>query len=269
MPRFINFITLLITACVIISCNKTSHKGSLGEKEFYIDNRLSSISPDGDSACWIGSENGDIWHIGNGKTRAYNIGEARIYKVVSDTAADGTKTYWIGARNSGLQKRVVIDGKAVCIGTYDIPHKKDQYSVYDIKIIGNFVYTATSQGLYVMKRDGGEMINIYPGTDSDIVRKGNPFTIHNLCRMDNGNVLAASKDGLIIINTSTNRPTVLHKGLNITNVSCYDNKIYSISDKKLLIDDAEGKSLNDINLGFSSRVHCMHGTRHTLFYRHK
>lgn len=56
---------------------------SLGENEFFFKERLSSISADGDSAFWLGSEAGDLWNIKGRAMQNYNLGVDRIYKVVS------------------------------------------------------------------------------------------------------------------------------------------------------------------------------------------
>ena len=81
----LNLITpLILLLLAMAGCNKNEQHKTIGEKEFYFDEQLASISTDGDSGCWIGSGTGDIWYIGDHVQRSYNIGTDRIYKVAAD-----------------------------------------------------------------------------------------------------------------------------------------------------------------------------------------
>ena len=69
---------LLLVSAVMAGCSENSKVKTLGEREIYFDEKLASVSPDGDSACWIGSETGDIWYISDHQRRTYNIGTDHI-----------------------------------------------------------------------------------------------------------------------------------------------------------------------------------------------
>lgn len=144
MTRLTVIFSLLLLLLSFAGCNENERPKTLGEKELYFDEQLVSISTDGDSGCWIGSGTGDIWYIGDHVQRSYNIGTDRIYKVAADRRNPGPVTYWLGIRNSGLQRRIVTGGQPVTLEKYDIPAKGDSYSVYDILVTDNMVYAATS-----------------------------------------------------------------------------------------------------------------------------
>lgn len=190
----------IILTAVLTGCNESGKPKTLGEKEIYFDDKLASVSPDGDSACWIGSETGDIWYISDNERRTYNIGTDRIYKVVPDRAAKKRPEFWLGIRNSGLQKWAVEDGRPVMLACYHIANKYDKYSVYDILTDRDMIYAATSQGLYGMKRDASDLRLLYPEPSSETARKGKPMMVSNLCLYGNW-LLAGSQDGLIRLNT--------------------------------------------------------------------
>ncbi|MDE6354162.1 MAG: hypothetical protein K2L56_03745, partial [Prevotella sp.] len=216
----------LLLAIILAGCEESGKPKTLGEKEIYFDDKLASVSPDGDSACWIGSETGDIWYFSENERRTYNIGTDRIYKVVPDRTQENHSEFWLGIRNSGLQKWTVKDGNPVMLACYHIANKNDKYSVYDILTDGDMVYAATSQGLYSMKRDDAEPALIYPEPSSETARKGKPMMVSSLCL--NGNeLLACSQDGLIKFNTSTHSVTVLHAAMPIHSVETCDGHLRS------------------------------------------
>lgn len=259
----LNLITpLILLLLAMAGCNKNEQHKTIGEKEFYFDEQLASISTDGDSGCWIGSGTGDIWYIGDHVQRSYNIGTDRIYKVAADRREPGLVKYWLGIRNSGLQKRIVADGHPTLLNKYRIPVKGYSYSVYDILVTDDMIYVATSQGLYGLKMGNDTLTPLYPGEDSETVRTGRPFMTHNICRCGNSCVVVASQYGMIRIDLATRQVTVKHEGERIYNVSVADNKIYAISDNKLYIDAPDGTTLEVVPLKFSAHVHHKVGKTH-------
>ena len=138
------YIAFLCMASVFFGCNEQEKTGSLGETELYFNERLSSISADGDSAFWIGSEAGDIWYMKQRSFQSYNIGADRIYKVVTDSVLADGKLCWVGIRNSGLQKWKLNEEETSLEEICAIPNKGTNYSVYDILLVGKSLYVATS-----------------------------------------------------------------------------------------------------------------------------
>ncbi len=258
----------LLLAIILAGCEESGKPKTLGEKEIYFDDKLASVSPDGDSACWIGSETGDIWYFSENERRTYNIGTDRIYKVVPDRTQENHSEFWLGIRNSGLQKWTVKDGNPVMLACYHIANKNDKYSVYDILTDGDMVYAATSQGLYSMKRDDAEPALIYPEPSSETARKGKPMMVSSLCL--NGNeLLACSQDGLIKFNTSTHSVTVLHAGMPIHSVDTCDGHIYSLTEGRLFIDSTNTSALQEVPITFSTRYHRkINGTHYFIRSNH-
>lgn len=258
----------IILTAVLTGCNESGKPKTLGEKEIYFDDKLASVSPDGDSACWIGSETGDIWYISDNERRTYNIGTDRIYKVVPDRAAKKRPEFWLGIRNSGLQKWAVEDGRPVMLACYHIANKYDKYSVYDILTDRDMIYAATSQGLYGMKRDASDLRLLYPEPSSETARKGKPMMVSNLCLYGNW-LLAGSQDGLIRLNTATQAVSVVHSGTPVHSVDTCDGRIYALTDSHLFIDSAGTAPLQEIPLTFTARYHRkINGTHYFIKSNH-
>ena len=178
-----SFIYLLFLYIIFIlwGCGEKEKTGNLGETELYFDERLSSISADGDSAFWIGSEAGDIWYMKQRRLQPYNIGADRIYKVVTDSVLSDVRICWIGIRNSGLQKWALGEENVRLVEKYPICNKGCNYSVYDILLTGKKVYVATSQGLYAMSHSEKDSLKlIYPSDNSETARSGKPFIVNNI-----------------------------------------------------------------------------------------
>ena len=262
MIRFNLFTLLIVLSLIMTGCNEYEQHKTIGEKELYFDEQLASISTDGDSGCWIGSGTGDIWYIGDHVQRSYNIGTDRIYKVAADRREPGQVKYWLGIRNSGLQKRIVTEGHPALLNKYNIPVKGDSYSVYDILVTENMVYAATSQGFYGLENGADTLTLLYPGKDSETFRSGRPFMTHNICKCGNACVVVSSQYGLIRIDLATNQVTVMHEGERIYNVSVADDKLYALTDNKMYIDGADGTTLREVQLGFTAQVHHKVGKTH-------
>lgn len=262
MTRFNLFTLLLVLSSIMTGCNEYEQHKTIGEKELYFDEQLASISTDGDSGCWIGSGTGDIWYIGDHIQRSYNIGTDRIYKVAADRREPGLVTYWLGIRNSGLQKRIVTEGHPALLSKYNIPVKGDSYSVYDILVTDNMVYAATSQGVYGLRNGTDTLTLLYPGKDSETFRSGRPFMTHNICKCGDACVVVSSQYGLIRIDLATNQVTVMHEGERVYNVSVADGKLYALTDNKMYIDGADGTTLKEVQLGFTAQVHHKVGKTH-------
>lgn len=63
--KFRPYLYLLTLFVLLCGCRKENGSSlpSLNEKEYYYGDQLSSISPDGDSTCFICNEKGDLGSI--------------------------------------------------------------------------------------------------------------------------------------------------------------------------------------------------------------
>lgn len=256
---FILFFTVFLVACD----DEEKNIRNLGETELYFDERLSSISLDGDSAFWIGSEAGDIWYMQQRHLQSYNIGVDRIYKVLTDSVLSDGKICWIGIRNSGLQKWKLAADNSCLIEKYSIPNKGYNYSVYDILSLKDKIYVATSQGLYVKSCQGaGELKLLYPSDSSETACSGKPYIVNNIRLYGKSHLLCATQEGLVSIDLQHDKVQVFHADEPIYNVSVYDNKVYLLTRGKLYIEDITGVVQNEVALKFSPRIYYKLGAIH-------
>ena len=165
---------------MLYGCSDSNQMKTLGENEYYIGERLASVSADADSTFWIGGESGKIWHVDGNKVSAYITGTDRIYKIATRPNASGDTTCWLGGRNSGFQKWRLHKGKMQHEQTYGILFKDKEYSAYDFAITPNGIFVATSQGLYLQRNDNSFSL-LYPALDSPTAKAGMPHIIYNLC----------------------------------------------------------------------------------------
>ena len=266
MKKYYLYGIYLFVFLIVCGCNERERTKSLGETELYFNERLSSISAESDSSFWIGSENGDIWYMKQKKFQEYNIGSDRIYKIITDTFLNDNPTCWIGIRNSGLQKWQLNPKQNQLIKKFTIPNKGSNYSVYDILRHQNQLYVATSQGLYAMPCSGEEKLQlIYPSTDSETARSGKPFIVNGIQLLNDSLLVCATQDGLLKYSIHTGSPSICHPNKYISSVSVYDQKIYSLANKTLYIEDWYSKEHKEIPLGFSSRVYYKLGNIHYFF----
>ena len=67
----------------ITSCRQEAPVRMFSEKEYHYEERLSALSSD-DSAYWVGTETGVIWHVSGEKRQRFDTGLDRIYDVERD-----------------------------------------------------------------------------------------------------------------------------------------------------------------------------------------
>lgn len=256
-------IILLCTIFGVISCTEDRHSGNLAESELYFQERLSSISAEGDSAFWIGSETGDIWYMNKKISRSYNIGTDRIYKVVTDSVYSQSRICWISSRNSGLQKWLLNDTDARLLNHYPIKNKGINYSVYDILLTDNQIFLATSQGLYTMCRSGKEELDlVYPPETSETAHSGSPFIINNICGYLPNYLLCATPKGLLKMDYSSGKVEMSHVDEQIYKVSVYGDNVYVLANSRLYIENIEGDRIKTVELPFSPRIYYRAGGVH-------
>lgn len=258
------FFLNLFFALIFTSCSEKGNEKSLGENEFFFRERLASISSDGDSAYWLGSETGDLWHIQDYNIKKYNLETDRIYKIVNEKRnADGSE-FWLGIRNSGLQKWMLKDGQFTHLETYPVAYKGDCYSAYDILTTETDVFVATSNGLFVMPRDGKKtMENIY-FSGSRHIGGNTPAVIYNLCAYDSGTIYAASHDGLLHIDKISHDITIHHRGEDVHYVATFDKKLYILSGNMLYVENGKHEVTDSVKFDFRPRAYTKVGDTHYI-----
>ena len=120
MRNLFSFILTILTASLLVSCNEKKEP-SLNESEYYLNNCLSSISAEGDSVVWVGTEFGEIIFSNNSDRRQYQVGSNRIYKVYTQQCDGDKRICWIAIRNAGLSKWEIAGNSTRCLAEYTIP----------------------------------------------------------------------------------------------------------------------------------------------------
>lgn len=258
---------IVIISILFYGCLDSKRTKTLGENEYYIGERLASISADEDSTFWIGGESGKVWHVDGDKVSAYITGTDRIYKIATRPNADGDTICWLGGRNSGLQEWRLYRGKMSHERTYDILFKNKEYSAYDFIITAKGIFTATSQGLYLLRSDKSFSL-LYPALDSPTAKAGMPYIIYNLCPYGRDYLFAASINGLLRINLQSGSISLLHKGENIQYVTVFGNEVCVLSGKRIYIEDVWGKSVRTVDLSFVPRFYYRVGNVHYILRSH-
>lgn len=265
------FLSLLV---FLVACEKTVKPKSMGETEYYYDEKLSSLSLDEDGSFWIGSETGDLINFKDNHRLSYDLGEDRIYKVIREVEKEDLSTFWIGVRNSGLQKwEMKRDDKPIKKQTYQIHFKKDKYSAYDVASFNKWLFVATSQGLYRLDRSSSTdtLALVYPSQKFLSEQNGYSFVTHNICTYKDSLLFASTQKGLLRLDVSTHKLSTLFEELYIDHVSIYEDKVYIVGSGYLLITDLEGHTFRKIEIGHSPKlyyqtegIHYLVGTQELL-----
>jgi ligand-binding sensor domain-containing protein len=219
-------IMLLLISCTM---NQTE-KESIGEMEFYFDERLTSISEGKDGKLWIGSETGDVFLFDNGNRKPYDLQGSRIYKVIFDVSAQGDSVLWVGMRNAGLQVwRIGKNNQVEKIKTYSIEGKDRAYSPYDFAFYRGSTFVCTSNGLYRIpeNRDKEELELVYPSAER--LKSDREFSVHNLCFRDDNTILTSTSHGLLEYDVVTENGKMLLEGKWVSHVSLYHDTIFAVS----------------------------------------
>lgn len=244
---------------VISGCRKESSDMplSLNEKEYYSDSQLATITADGDSACFIGNEKGDIYRYDKCTGKIYDTlrtGTDRIYDVAVRKTGDGT-CFFIGVRNSGLMMYGYDRGRLVLERTFFINGIHYQYSPYKTIVCGDRIYVATSHGLFykdlASKDCENELKRLYPQPKDGSML---PFPTTSLIKT--GRYLyAASESGLLKCDVTTNRIDVLHRGKKIKSAMLVNGNIHSLSEKSLYIDSNDGSKSDEYGINTAADIY--------------
>lgn len=250
---------LLLFSCflLLISCDEHTEIKTIGETEFYFDEKLSSISEDEDGTFWVGSETGDLFNFNENAYTSFDLGEDRIYKVKKDIVGIGDTTFWIGVRNSGLQKWKKSGDAFEKQQTYAIRFKKDKYSSYDFTPVDDVLYVATSQGLYSLdkKQYSDTLSLIYPSVDFLSAKDGTTFLVHNICQVSKDLILASTQEGLLWYDIKNQSANLTMEGTHVEHVSLYNDTVFVLSKNHLNLCNIAGGLLKTIKLDNSPKVY--------------
>lgn len=249
---------ILVIAIFSLACNKSAEVDNIGETEYYFDEKLSSISLDPDGSFWVGDETGDIFNFKDNYRVSFDLGEDRIYKVQREVTEEGDTLFWIGVRNSGLQKWTKREGnKLEKLTTYTIDFKKDKYSPYDFVDIKNTIYIATTQGVYSFDKNSKEdsLSLIYPSRDFLSKQNGTPFVVNNICQYKDSLLLASTQKGVFIYDLQKQTINFIHEGQYIEHVSIYSDTIFTVTQQDLHLDNLKGDLLKTISVGHTPKLY--------------
>ena len=193
---------VLIFVLLLCGCSGKEQEPVLTESEIAFNEMLASITKDDieQNIYYIGTEDGIVYrynsesnHIDTLKT-PYD----RIYKVYR--SKDKT-TYWIGTRNQGLVRCVLVgDSLFMEEGAYTIPakNKARKYSAYDIFKKENETFVATSHGLFVIEDiTDSAMRLLYPNIDKSHQDTLRPVVASKIQAFDDSLIFCASDSGLL------------------------------------------------------------------------
>jgi chorismate mutase len=257
----INFLNknlaLLFVVLVFTGCQRKMTEKKLSQKVFTYEYLLSSISSD-DHGYWVGGETGYICHVDHGERKTYSTGLDRIYDVVRDDKHHNI--LWIASRNAGLQKWKITGSSLVLMNTYKMKGKGSNYSPYDILLLNDTIYLATSQGLYCMsiqKENNSELRLLYPFSSTTKERNFLPNPVIQLCPYKHKYLYAVTTDGLLRLSITSGRMKMLYRGQRIKYVYVKDNKLSALTDKQLFYDIKDGRCHHKYNLDIPAFAYFM------------
>lgn len=223
-----HILCILILTSTLISCNSKSESSVLDEVEFYIEEKLASISNDNTGNIWIGSETGDIYNFKNDRLTHYDLQEDIIYKAMLHPSYWGDSTLWVASRNAGLQVWSLQPLRKLKI--YTIESKQDKYSPYDILFDqDDNVYVATSLGLYKTNvSDTTSMLRlVYPSPDKLEQDPNELYIYRNLSSYKDSLILGSTLDGIKVYNKNTSQTETMLSAINIEHIAVYDDTIFA------------------------------------------
>lgn len=250
-------IATLLLCLFFYSCQQSEDIRSIGEAEYYLNEKLSSISIDLDNSIWIGGENGTITNFSDPQKTTYDLGEDRIYKLSRHNIKYTPNQFWIGIRNAGLQRWYLTPDKQIKEKTYPIKYKDYKYSAYDFIFDKDTIYVATSQGLYMHSNysTNDTLQLIYPSEEILQQQNGYSFIIRKLTYYQNQLVLAATQAGLLLHNTATrDQFTVLEDSV-VDYVTVYGDTIYALAQGILYQINKSGEILKAIRVNRLAKVY--------------
>lgn len=250
---------LLFIILLLFSCQKYEDVKSIGETEYYFEEKLSSISLDKDGSFWIGSETGDIFNFKDNYRISFDLAEDRIYKVTRDFTDSGDTLFWIGVRNSGLQQWVKkSNDKLEKLKTFTINFKEDKYSPYDFVMApNNKLYVATSQGIYSVEKNSqaDSLSLIFPSKEFLSEQNGTTFVVHNICLYNDSLLLASTQNGVFLHNILDHHTRFIFNDNFIEHVSIYSDTIFTVTKGYLYLSNLQGDIFKKIKADNSPKLY--------------
>lgn len=252
-------LAILLSCLFWTACKKNENIKTIGENEYYFNEKLSSIMVSDNGSLFIGTENGEIIDVIDNKRKSFDLNEDRIYKMLNLTDSIQDTTLWVGIRNSGIQKwKKSINGNYDKLKTYKIDFKNERYSPYDFLIVGDRMYIATSQGLYTINVNNqlqDKLELVYPSFKFLSRKNGTTFVVHNTVAYKDSLVLASSQDGALWHNISTGETSVTESNRHIEHVSIYNDTVFILSSDTLFLRNIQGENIGTIKLNYAPKVH--------------
>ncbi len=241
----------------LIGCTRVDNIRSLGEAEYYFNEKLSSISVDVDKTLWVGSETGDVVNFGKHKIVSYDLGEDRIYKISRYDAINYPSKFWIGVRNAGLQQWDLSKEKQLKEKVFKIKFKEERYSTYDFIFLKDSIYAATSQGVYTQKitNQTDTLELLYPSEEVLKQQNGYSFIVRNLANYQSKLILAATQDGLLFHQINSGEQFTVLKNKMVDYVTIYRDTIYALSEGNLYLLNEFGHILKRIAVANMAKVY--------------
>lgn len=250
-------IATLLLCLFFYSCQQSEDIRSIGEAEYYLNEKLSSISIDLDNSIWIGGENGTITNFSDPQKTTYDLGEDRIYKLSRHNIKYTPNEFWIGIRNAGLQRWYLTPDKQIKEKTYRIKHKDYRYSAYDFIFNKDSIYVATSQGVYVHNKSSlnDTLQLIYPSEEILQQQNGYSFIVRNLICYQDELILASTQAGLLFHNINTDNQFTVLKGSVVDYVTTYGDTIYALAQGVLYQLNKYGEILKSLKVNSGAKVY--------------
>lgn len=252
---------------MLFSCERKKEIKTFGETEYYFDEKLTSISPGNNENFWIGSETGDLFNFKDNHRFSYDLQEDRIYKVISEVNIQGDTIFWIGIRNSGLQKWIKKNGTGLQKSkTYTIDIKQDQYSPYDLLKINDRIFAATSQGIFYLDITAEtDTLKLIHSSEGYLSRQDkNTFIVHNLFNYKDSLLLASTEEGVLLYDIPNQSKRFLFEDEHIQHISIYRDTFFIITNENLNLCDLEGNILKHIPASNSPRAYYQNQDIHYL-----
>ena len=229
---------------------------SLNETEYYFNDRLASISSEGDSAIWIGTEFGEVCLSDGSSLQQIRLGDDRIYKVYTEHKDGNKRICWVGERNAGLAKWDIEKGTAIRMAEYGIKSKGVHYSVYDIEIAQGKLFAATSQGVFVLDllQKNAQLKMIYPQKEEKNYKVGEPFVAKKIVKLPTDDILIATQKGVLHINLHTMQTRVTHQDEVINDISLIGKNVNILAGDRFYVENIRGDLKQKVQLDFHANV---------------
>jgi hypothetical protein len=229
---------------------------SLNETEYYFNDRLASISSEGDSAIWIGTEFGEVCLSDGNSQQQIKLGDDRIYKVYTEHKDGNKRICWVGERNAGLTKWAIENGNAIRMAEYGIKSKGVHYSVYDIEIAQGKLFAATSQGVFVLDllQKNAQLKMIYPQKEEKNYKAGEPFVARKIVKTPTDDILIATQKGVLHINLHTMQTRVTHQDEVINDICLIGKNVNILAGDRFYVENTRGDLKQKVQLDFHANV---------------